>query len=84
MSNQLLEQAPVEPADSYGLTASVVGTIMFGLASLVCLFVEYRGLWLWIALVACGLGLILIPLTAWMRRRGSKKQPECVNGAGSI
>ena len=71
-----LQQAPVEPLDAHGCTASIVGTVVFGLAAAACWLLDFRGIWVTILATCSGCGVILIPYTIWRRavhhRRTSK------------
>jgi len=57
------------PLDASGFTASLVGTALFALATLVCLAIRYQGFWLWVMLIGTALGLVLIAYTAWHKHR---------------
>ncbi|MDR2896545.1 MAG: hypothetical protein LBV30_07855 [Propionibacteriaceae bacterium] len=61
----LLQQAPVQPLDASGFTASIVGTALFAIAWLIASLRQVTGLWLWVLGIGTLLGLLLIGFTAW-------------------
>ena len=80
----LLQQAPVVPLDASGLTASLVGTAMFGVATLICYLVAGDTKWTEILGLTTLVGGILIAYTAWhrawvRRRAGGASTADPVN-----
>jgi len=71
-----LQQAPVTPLDASGFTASVVGTVLFLAATVISYAVVGTGGWTYIFGTGTGLGIILIPYTAWHRYWRTKKDAE--------
>jgi hypothetical protein len=73
--HHLLVQAPVPPVDGDGLRVVIIGTITFGLASLVLAMLSGRltaaghGSWLGVGICGFLLGLIGIGYCLWRRRR---------------
>jgi len=72
----LLQQAPVKPLDASGFTASVVGTILFLAATVISVSIVGSRGWTYIFAVGTGIGLILIPYTAWHRYWRNKKDSK--------
>ncbi|MDR0848652.1 MAG: hypothetical protein LBN10_06365 [Propionibacteriaceae bacterium] len=70
----LLQQAPVAPLDASGFTASVVGTVMFGLLLVASLMWSFPPPWPSILFVGTALGGALICYTAWHRNRAVKRE----------
>ena len=68
-------QAPIRPLDENGITATVIGTALFAVATLVLLILRSRldasgrGWWIWVG--ACGVLLGLIGY-AYCRRRAAR------------
>lgn|GEM_PF-1633645 len=73
--HHLLQQAPVVPLDASGFTASVVGTILFALAT-IALGVWSRGTWFYVAATGTASGFILIAYTAWHRARARRRAQD--------
>jgi hypothetical protein len=69
----LLQQAPVQPLDASGFTASVVGTAGFAAASAVLWLTDLNQHWATIVTTGTGLGLVLIAYTAWHKRRARRR-----------
>jgi len=78
----LLQQAPVRPLDASGFTASVVGTILFLTATIVSVSVVGSGEWTYILGTGTGIGIILIPYTAWHKYWRNKK--DAAQGTSSV
>jgi len=76
--HRALQQAPVVPLDASGFTASVVGTILFALATS-ALAIWSAGYWVWVAATGTGSGFILIAYTAWHRARARRRTDESQN-----
>jgi len=72
----LLQQAPVKPLDASGFTASVVGTLLFLIATVISVSVAGSGEWTYIFGTGTGIGIILIPYTAWHRYWRNKKDAK--------
>ena len=72
----LLQQAPVKPLDASGFTASVVGTVLFLMATIISVSVAGTGQWSYIFATGTGIGLILIPYTAWHKYWRAKKDAQ--------
>lgn len=68
-------QAPIRPLDENGITATLVGTALFTVATVVLLVLrptldaEGRGWWLWVGISGVVLGLVGY---AYCRRRASR------------
>jgi len=72
----VLQQAPVEPLDAFGLTASVVGTILFALATFICWRIGHWDFWTYVCATGGVLGFVLIPYTAVRRHRAHRPRPR--------
>ncbi len=59
------------PLDASGFTASIVGTVLFALVTLVFWLSGHTGLWLEVFVTGTALGLVLTAFTAWHRYRRS-------------
>ncbi|MCL2784772.1 MAG: hypothetical protein FWD55_04910 [Propionibacteriaceae bacterium] len=65
----LLQQAPVVPLDASAFTASIIGTTLFGAATVIWIWGDLGGIWLYVVATGTAIGLILIPFTALHRYR---------------
>jgi len=72
----LLQQAPVVPLDASGFTASVVGTVLFAVVTVILLLGGMRGPWVYILVTGTVIGLILIPYTSWHRWRAHRTRGD--------
>ncbi|MCL2470260.1 MAG: hypothetical protein FWF25_00755 [Propionibacteriaceae bacterium] len=72
----LLQQAPVVPLDASGFTASVVGTVLLAVITVIMVATGLRGSWLYILVTATVIGLILIPYTSWHRWRAHRQRDD--------
>ena len=81
----LLQQAPVVPLDASGLTASVVGTALFAVATVIAWLVAGRSPWSEILTLTTVVGGVLIAYTAWhrawVRRRAAPMDADLVASA---
>ena len=64
----LLQQAPVVPLDASGLMASIIGTVIFAIATIVCWLGDSQSRWLSILVFSTVVGVLLIVYTAWHRQ----------------
>ena len=68
-------QAPIRPLDENGITATVIGTVLFAVATVVLLVLRARldaggrGWWIWVGVSGVLLGLVGY---AYCRRRAAR------------
>ena len=83
----LLQQAPVVPLDASGLMASLVGTALFAICTIVCWLVSGWGQWADIMALTTVVGGVLIAYTAWhrawVRRRAGGTEGDLAGGTGA-
>ena len=63
----------MKPLDASGFTASIVGTVLFLVATVISVSVGGSRQWTYIFAFGTGIGIILIPYTAWHRYWRNKK-----------
>jgi len=72
----LLQQAPVVPLDASGFLASIVGTVLFALATIISVRVTNSNGWMYVFATGTGIGILLIPYTAYHRYWRAKKDAK--------
>ena len=72
------------PLDASGFTASIVGTVVFAVVTVVMLLIGYDGQWVVVLGTCTGLGLPLILVTYLHRRRAHRRTASNAGNEGTV